>query len=68
MKWIANIVTVLVMLAGLVFFLQGTNVIPVGGMAGQSQWTVIGLAILIVGAGVLLFLNRKTPGTPQAPR
>ena len=68
MKWIVNIIIGLVMLAGLMFFLQGTNVIPVGGMAGQSQWTVIGLVIMIVGAGVLVFLNRKTPDTPQAPR
>ena len=68
MKWIANIVVVLVMLAGLTFFLQGTNVIPVGGMAGQGQWTVIGLMIVIVGLVVLWYLNFRKPGTTQPPR
>ena len=68
MKWIANIVVVLVMLARLTFFLQGTNVIPVGGMAGQGQWTVIGLMIVIVGLVVLWYLNFRKPGTTQPPR
>lgn len=68
MKWIVNIVVVVIVLAGLLFFLQGTNVIPVGGMAGQGQWTVIGLGIVIVGLGVLWYLNLRKPGTPQSPR
>lgn len=59
MKWIANLVAVLVALAGLVFFLQGTNVLPVGGMAGQGQWTVIGLIMVIVGVGFLVYSNRR---------
>jgi hypothetical protein len=67
MKWIANIVVVLIMLAGLTFFLQGTNVIPVGGMAGQGQWTVIGLVIVVVGLGALWYLNFRKPGAPQTP-
>lgn len=59
MKWIINIVAILVTLAGIVFFLQGTNVLPVGGMAGQGQWTIIGLIMAVAGIGVLVFANRR---------
>lgn len=59
MKIVINVIAVLVTLAGILFFLQGTNVVPVGGMAGQGQWTVIGLIMAVVGIGVLVFTNRR---------
>jgi hypothetical protein len=60
MKWVLNIIAVLVTLAGVIFFLQGTNILPVGGMAGQSQWTIIGAGMAIAGIALLVFLNRRS--------
>jgi hypothetical protein len=59
MKWIINVIAVLVTLAGIVFFLQGTNVLPVGGMAGQSQWTIIGAVMAMAGIAALFVNNRR---------
>ena len=64
MKWLVNVIAVLVTLAGTVFFLQGTNILPVGGMAGQGQWTVIGLIMAVAGIAVLVLTNRRT-GNPS---
>ena len=64
MKWIANIFGVLLILSGTVWFLQGTNILPVGGMAGQGQWTVIGLIGVVVGIGLLVFINQRKPDKP----
>jgi hypothetical protein len=58
MRWIANIIGVILILIGIFWTLQGTNIIPAGGMAGQNRWTVIGLVLGIVGIGVLVFVNR----------
>ena len=62
MKWIANIVGVILILIGIFWILQGTNIIPAGAMAGQGQWTVIGLVVGIVGVGLLVYVNRRRAG------
>lgn len=59
MKWIANIIGVLMILIGIIWILQGTNILPVGGMAGQGQWTFIGSLVGIAGLGLLLYVNRR---------
>ena len=38
--------------------LQGTNVLTQGGMAGHSQWTVIGAILAVV--GIVLFVLGAT--------
>lgn len=57
MKWIADVIGVLLILVGIFWALQGTNTVPYGAMAGRSRWTVIGLLLGVVGVGVLLFVN-----------
>lgn len=50
MRRLLLIPAVLLVLVGLVFTLQGTNVIKGSAlMSGQSQWAVIGLILIIVG-------------------
>ena len=58
MKWIANIIGAILTLIGIFWILQGTNIVPVGVMAGQSRWLVIGSVIGIVGIGLLIYVNR----------
>lgn len=56
---IFKVVVVLIVLAGAVFFLQGINVLPGSYMTGDPQWAVNGGIMIVVGAVVFWFLNRK---------
>lgn len=64
MKWMANIIGSILTLIGLFWILQGTNIIPVGVMAGQRQWVIIGSILGIVGLGLLAYVNRRG-GSPS---
>jgi hypothetical protein len=66
MKWIANIVGVILTLLGILWILQGTNILRAGVMAGQSQWAVIGLVVGIGGIALLVYVNRRPGSTPRA--
>jgi hypothetical protein len=59
MKIALNIVGVLLVLVGGIWFLQGINVLPGSFMSGQTQWAVRGVIAAVVGIGVLLWANRK---------
>jgi len=48
MKILLNIVGGVIFLAGLVFFLQGINVLPGSFMSGNPQWVVNGAIMMIV--------------------
>ena len=56
MRLAIRIVAVLALLAGVVFFFQGIGVIPGSFMTGQSEWAVIGAA-LVAGAVASLWLS-----------
>ena len=45
-------------LAGLLWILQGTNVLGGSAMSGKSEWLYIGVAVAIVGA-VLTWWSRR---------
>jgi hypothetical protein len=59
MKITLNILASLLVLTGIVWFLQGINVLPGSFMTGQTRWAVNGG--IAVAAGVILFLlaNRR---------
>jgi hypothetical protein len=59
MKIVLNIIGVLLILPGIIFFLQGINVLPGSFMTGQTQWAINGGILIIVGAGLLWFANRR---------
>ncbi len=65
MKSILNTVSVLVALAGGIWFLQGVNVLPGSYMSGQPQWAVYGGIAVAAGIGLLLFLNRRRDSTSR---
>jgi hypothetical protein len=44
----------LLVIVGLVWFLQGIDVLGGSGMSGQTLWAVIGPIVAIVGAGILV--------------
>jgi hypothetical protein len=59
MKLWANVAAIVVFLVGLVWTLQGANVIGGSFMSGQSRWLYIGIAVLIVSLGALWWINFK---------
>ena len=63
MKIGLNIVGVLLVLVGIIWFLQGIGVILGSFMSNTTQWTLIGLLCVVIGAGLLYLNNRRQPRT-----
>lgn len=49
-------------LVGVIFLLQGINVLPGSFMTGQPFWAVVGLLCLLAGSGLYLLAVRRSPG------
>ena len=52
MRWAWLILGVLAVLVGIVWTLQGLDVLKGSGMSGQPMWAIIGLALVGIGAGI----------------
>ena len=59
MKRNLNIAALAIAGAGLVFFLQGINILPGSYMTGDPQWAVIGGVMMVVGVA-LFFWGRRS--------
>jgi len=59
MKRVVTVVSVLIFLAGLVWFLQGINVLLGSPMSGTMTWTINGAIAMVIGAGLFWFSRRK---------
>ena len=59
MKTVLKVFSVLVFLAGGVWFLQGINVLPGSYMTGDPQWAINGGIAMAIGVGLFWFANRK---------
>lgn len=59
MRIALNIVGVLLMLFGSIWFLQGVNVLPGSFMTGQIRWAVYGGIAVIAGIVLLVRANRR---------
>jgi hypothetical protein len=59
MKFVLSIAGVLVFLAGLVFFLQGVNVLPGSYMTGDPQWAINGALMMVISGGLIWFMRRR---------
>lgn len=67
MKIIANVVGVVLVLVGFVWFLQGIGILPGSFMTGQIRWAVYGGGAIAIGAGALILANRRG-GAPKTGR
>ena len=61
MKYTLRTIGVVLMLMGVIWFLQGVNILPGSFMTGQIQWAYYGGVAVIVGAGLLVAANRSRP-------
>lgn len=59
MKLGVNVIGILVFLAGLVWFLQGINILPGSFMTGQPQWALYGGIAMLLGIGILVWNMRR---------
>ena len=58
MKTISKIAGVILVLLGVIWFLQGINILPGSFMTGQVQWAVYGGIGFLAGIALLLLSRR----------
>jgi hypothetical protein len=54
-----NIAATLLLLIGVVWFLQGINILPGSFMTGQTEWAVYGALAAIAAAALFRYANRR---------
>jgi len=59
MKWILSLLGVLLFLVGLVFTLQGINLLPGSFMTGQIEYAILGIVLIAAGIALVVFANRR---------
>ena len=59
MKPFMTLISILFTLAGGTFFLQGINILPGSFMTGDPRWAVNGAVMIVVGLGLILWVNRR---------
>ena len=60
MKLVLPVIACLLILTGIVWFLQGINVLPGSFMTGRPEWAVRGVIAVLVGTGLLVWRLRGT--------
>lgn len=56
---IGKIFSGILILAGIIWFLQGINILPGSYMTGDPQWAINGGIAIAAGVILLWFLNRR---------
>ena len=59
MRTSLNVLGALLILFGIIWFLQGINILPGSFMTGQIKWAAYGSCAAVVGLIVLVFANRR---------
>jgi len=64
MRIVKNLIGVILVFFGGVWFLQGINVLPGSFMTWQIKWAIYGGIAFIVGLVVLVWANKKRIAAP----
>jgi hypothetical protein len=59
MRILLNVLGGLIFLSGLVFFLQGINVLPGSYMTGDPKWATNGAILMALALVLFFFANRR---------
>jgi hypothetical protein len=59
MKRLGSIIGVLLAAMGILWILQGTDVLKTGAMAGHMQWAILGAIAFVVGLGLIALNSRR---------
>ena len=49
----------LVVLSGVIWILQGTNILPGSFMSGNPQWAINGAIAVVIGGAIIYMAGRK---------
>ena len=60
MKTVLRIFGLLLMALGVIWFLQGINVLPGSFMTGQTKWAIYGGISFVLGLGLFAASKRRT--------
>ena len=58
-KIILQIFAILLVASGVVWILQGVNILPGSFMTGDPQWAINGAITVVIGAVLFWFVSRK---------
>ncbi len=59
MKTAVSVIGILLIVAGVVWVLQGVNILPGSFMTGQIQWAYNGAAAIVIGLALVWFARRR---------
>ncbi|HWE52737.1 MAG TPA: hypothetical protein VG273_23290 [Bryobacteraceae bacterium] len=59
MRILLNIIGALLFFFGVIWFLQGINILPGSFMTGDRQWAINGGIAVAIGLALLVFANRR---------
>ncbi len=59
MKWLINIIGVILILVGVVWLLQGVNILPGSFMSGHLIYSLLGLIVGAIGIAILAYNSRR---------
>jgi uncharacterized membrane protein YidH (DUF202 family) len=57
MRIVASIIGIIMVVMGLVWTLQGANILGGSVMSGHTQWLYVGIAVVLVGLVLLYWFN-----------
>jgi hypothetical protein len=58
MRWIGLVIGIIALAAGIIWTLQGFNVLSGSVMSGQTMWQIIGPIVALIGAILVIFSVR----------
>ena len=61
MRWGSTVVGLVVLLTGVVWFLQGIRILPGSFMTGSRFWAVTGAVLVLAGIAILWGPARRRP-------
>ncbi|NOH04356.1 MAG: hypothetical protein HND47_21470 [Chloroflexi bacterium] len=56
---LGKVVAVMLVLTGLVWILQGVNILPGSYMTGDPQWAVNGVITAVIGIALFWYISRR---------
>ena len=59
MRWFGLVVGIVLILVGIVWILQGLNILLGSVMSGRPVYSALGLGVAVVGVIVLLYSSRR---------
>jgi hypothetical protein len=65
--WSRGIAGVVLCAVGIIFVLQGTNVLHGSGMSGEGKWAIVGAVIIAVGLASLVWAAVRRRGESAEP-